>query len=226
MTRQPLALFRNSTAFALLIASTTSLFGYELPPPKPIPAIPAPQPADSVPMGDSRSAPEIKLDLPIEPGPYQPTWESIEKNYPGTPDWLRKAKFGIWVHFGPQAAGESGDWYARKLYIPGNPAYNNHLKNFGHPSEIGFKEVLRKWNPDKLDPAKLVSIYKDAGARFLIIQGVHHDNFDLWNSRYQPWNSTRMGPKRDLLGEWSKASKAAGIRYGVSFHHEYSWWWW
>jgi alpha-L-fucosidase len=226
MIRQPLASFRNSTAFALLIASTTSLFGYELPPPKPIPTIPAPLPADSVPMGDFKTAPEVKLDLPIEPGPYQPTWESIEKNYPGTPDWLREAKFGIWIHFGPQASGQSGDWYARKLYVPGTPAYNNHLKNFGHPSEVGYKEVLRQWNPDKLDPAKLVSIYKDAGARFLIVQGVHHDNFDLWNSRYQPWNSTRMGPKRDLLGEWSKAAKAAGIRYGVSFHHEYSWWWW
>ena len=225
MTKHPRASFRNSTAFTLLIASTVSLFGYELPPPKPIPAIPEPLPADSVPMGDFRSAPEIKLDLPIHPGPYQPTWESIEKNYPGTPDWLREAKFGIWVHLGPQAAGESGDWYARRLYAPGTP-YNNHLKNFGHPSEVGYKEVLRKWNPAKLDPAKLVSIYKDAGARFLIVQGVHHDNFDLWNSRYQSWNSTRMGPKRDLLREWSKASKAAGIRYGVSFHHEYSWWWW
>jgi len=191
-----------------------------------MPAIPVPQPADSVPMGDSKSAPEVKLDIPIEAGPFEPTWESIEKNYPGTPDWLREAKFGIWVHFGPQASGQSGDWYARKLYVPGSTAYKNHLKNFGHPSGVGYKEVLRDWNPIKLAPAKLVAIYKDAGARFLIVQGVHHDNFDLWNSRYQPWNSMRLGPKRDLLGEWSRAAKAAGIRYGVSFHHEYSWWWW
>jgi alpha-L-fucosidase len=47
---------------------------------------------------------------------FEPTWESIEKNYPGTPQWLRDAKFGIWVHFWPQSAGESGDWYARNLY--------------------------------------------------------------------------------------------------------------
>ncbi len=101
---------------------------------------------------------------------------------------------------------------------PGTPAYNNHLKNFGHPSETGYKDVLRAWNPDKLDPAKLVQIYKDAGARFLIIQGVHHDEFDLWNSRYQPWNAAKLGPKRDLLGEWTKAARAAGMHYGVSFH--------
>jgi alpha-L-fucosidase len=80
----------------------------------------------------------------------------IEKNYPGTPDWLREAKFGIWVHFGPQASGQSGDWYARNLYKQGSRAYNNHLKDFGHPSETGYKEVLRDWNPSKLDPSKLV----------------------------------------------------------------------
>lgn len=192
----------------------------------PIPEIPAPRPIDSVPLGDSAATTEVKLDLPIAPGPYEPTWDSIAKNYPGAPAWLREAKFGIWVHFGPQSAGQSGDWYARKLYVPGTSAYENHLKNFGHPSEVGYKEVLRDWNPTKLDPTALTKIYRDAGARFLIIQGVHHDNFDLWNSRYQPWNSTRLGPKRDLLGEWSRAARAAGMHYGVTFHHEYTWWWW
>jgi alpha-L-fucosidase len=191
-----------------------------------MPLIPAPLPVDSVPMGDLASVPEAKLDLPIASGPFQPTWASIEQNYPGTPQWLRDAKFGIWVHFGPQSAGESGDWYARKMYKPGELAYNNHIKKYGHPSQSGYKEVLRDWNPAKLDPAKLTRIYKDAGARFLVIQGVHHDNFDLWNSRYHPWNSVSLGPKRDLIAEWSKAARAAKIRFGVTFHHEYTWWWW
>lgn len=192
----------------------------------PIPSVPAPQPIDSVPLGDLNGAPEVKLDLPIHQGPFQPTWESIEKNYPGSPAWLRDAKFGIWVHFGPQAAGESGDWYARRMYKPGDTAYNNHVKKYGHPSASGYKDFLHNWKPNKLDPAELTRIYKDAGARFLIVQGVHHDNFDLWNSKYQPWNSTRIGPQRDLIAEWSEAAHKANMRYGVSFHHEYTWWWW
>jgi alpha-L-fucosidase len=215
---------RLTTLFASLQVCGTVLAA--LPPMPPMPEISRPLPADSVPAGDSKSAPEVKLDLPIAHGPFAPTWASIEKNYPGTPDWLREAKFGIWVHFGPQASGQSGDWYARKMYVPGTTAYENHLKNFGHPSATGYKEVLRDWNPTKLDPAALTKIYHDAGARFLMIQGVHHDNFDLWNSHYQPWNSTRLGPKRDLIGEWAKACRADGMRFGVTFHHEYSWWWW
>ena len=191
----------------------------------PFPDIPEKQPVNSVEMGDWRSFPEIILDIPIAPGPFEPTWESIEKNYPGEPAWLREAKFGIWVHFGPQSAGESGDWYARNLYKPGK-AYDNHLKRYGHPSEVGYKEVLRDWNPTKLDPAKLAKIYEDAGARFLMIQGVHHDNFDLWDSKHHPWNSVNIGPKRDLLSEWAKACRANDMRFGVTFHHEYAWWWW
>lgn len=191
----------------------------------PFPEIPAKQPLNSVEMGDWKTFPEIILDIPIADGPFEPTWESIEKNYPGEPAWLREAKFGIWVHFGPQSAGESGDWYARNLYKPGR-AYDNHLKRYGHPSAVGYKEVLRDWNPTKLDPEKLTKIYEDAGARFLMIQGVHHDNYDLWNSKYHPWNSVNVGPKRDLLGEWAKACRTNGMHYGVTFHHEYTWWWW
>ncbi len=192
----------------------------------PFPEVPVKQPVDSVTMGNWRTFPEIKLEIPITPGPFEPTWESIEKNYPGEPDWLREAKFGIWVHFGPQSAGESGDWYARRLYSQGTIANKNHLTKYGHPSEVGYKEVLRDWNPTKLDPAALTKIYEDAGARFLMIQGVHHDNFDMWNSRYQPWNSVNLGPKRDLIGEWARACRAEGMRFGVTFHHEYTWWWW
>ena len=214
-----------SVCFCSCTQKQSGVFGvdYEL---EPMPSVHAPLPENSVPMGDGDTFEEVKLDLPIASGPYEPTWNSIEANYPGTPAWLRDSKFGIWVHFGPQAAGESGDWYARKLYVEGTSAYENHLKKYGHPSEVGYKEVLRDWNPAKFSPKALVDIYKDAGARFLIIQGVHHDQFDMWDSKYQAWNSTRLGPKRDFLGEWEKASREAGIRFGITFHHEYSWWWW
>lgn len=193
---------------------------------KSFPFIPSKQKMNSVEMGDWETFSEIKLNIPIESGPFEPTWESIEKNYPGEPTWLRDSKFGIWVHFGPQSAGESGDWYARNMYKQDHLAYKNHLKKYGHPSEFGYKEVLHNWNPVKLNPEELTKLYQQAGARFLMIQGVHHDNYDLWNSKYQPWNSVNIGPKRDLLGEWVKACKANGIRYGVTFHHEYTWWWW
>jgi alpha-L-fucosidase len=217
---------KRSTIIAILIVAISSILNAQKPLLPLFPEISAKQPLNSVEMGDWKTFPEMKVDIPIADGPFEPTWESIEKNYPGEPEWLREAKFGIWVHFGPQSAGESGDWYARHLYKPSHWAYGNHLNRYGHPSEVGYKEVLRDWNPTQLDPEKLTKIYEDAGARFLMIQGVHHDNFDLWNSKYHQWNSVNLGPKRDLLGEWAKACRANNMRFGVTFHHEYTWWWW
>ncbi len=212
---------------AICVACVQKNVEDSLPPLPPFPEIPDPTPIASISLGSLDVFPEDTLDIPVTPGPFQPNWESIEDNYPGTPGWLRDAKFGIWVHFGPQSYGESGDWYARNLYDETNErAYQNHLKRFGHPSEVGYKEVLRDWNPYKLDPARLTALYKKAGARFLLIQGVHHDNFDMWDSKYQPWNSVNLGPKRDLLKEWTDACRKEGMRYGVTFHHEYTWWWW
>ena len=51
---------------------------------------------------------EQLFNEPIAPGPFEPTWESLQKYQ--TPDWFRDAKFGIWAHWGPQSAIEAGDW--------------------------------------------------------------------------------------------------------------------
>ncbi|MEO7099561.1 MAG: alpha-L-fucosidase [Luteolibacter sp.] len=217
-----------------VLASSISLFGFDLPDPAPIPTIPAAQAPGSVTMGNAADFPEVKMDFPIESGPFQPTWGSIANNYPAKDSaWLRQAKFGIWVHFGPQAAGQSGDWYARRMYVEsslntyGTDSYSNHIADFGHPSTSGYKDLIRNWNPTLLDPAALTQTYHNAGARFLFVQGVHHDQYDNWNSKYQPWNSMNLGAHRDILGEWRTAIRAhADMRFGVAFHHEYSWWWW
>jgi alpha-L-fucosidase len=141
------------TALSLALNAQKSLL-------PPFPDVPKKQALNSVEFGDWKSFSEIKLDIPIAPGPFEPTWESIEKNYPGEPAWLREAKFGIWVHFGPQSAGKSGDWYARNLYKQDHWANESHLKRYGHPSELGYKDVLRDWNPTELDPEKLTKTAK------------------------------------------------------------------
>jgi alpha-L-fucosidase len=220
--------FRFSSLLVLASFLPVTVNGFTLPDLDPIPAYPAPQALGSVTMGDPANFAEVKMDFPIESGPFEPTWSSIIANYPTRDSaWLRQAKFGIWVHFGPQSAGQSGDWYARRMYIEGEAAYNNHIRDFGHPTTVGYKDLIRTWNPTALDPAALTQTYHDAGARFLMVQGVHHDQYDNWNSRYQPWNSVNLGAHRDFLGEWRDAVRShADMRFGVTFHHEYSWWWW
>ena len=162
-------------------------------------------------------------DMPIAPGPFQPTLESL-KQYQ-CPEWFRDAKFGIWAHWGPQAVPMDGDWYARGMYEPGNRHYKYHLEHYGHPSTNGYKDIIPLWKAEKWDPDRLMALYKQAGARYFVSMGCHHDNFDLWNSRFHRWNAVNMGPKRDVVGDWQKAAEKYGLRFGVSEHMGASFTW-
>lgn len=160
---------------------------------------------------------------PMAPGKFAPTWESL-KNYE-VPEWFRDAKFGIWAHWGPQCEPEQGDWYARNMYIEGHRQNLAHIARYGHPSQFGFKDVIHEWKAEKWDPEKLVALYARAGAQYFFALANHHDNFDLWDSKYQPWNATKLGPKKDLVAGWAKAARAHGLRFGVSVHSAHAWSW-
>lgn len=155
-------------------------------------------------------------DLPLTPGPFDGTIESL-KQY-RCPDWFRDAKFGIWAHWGPQSVGEDGDWYAREMYDTGSDDYKDHLKVYGHPSVHGYKDILPLWKAQKWDPDHLLALYKLAGAHYFVAQAVHHDNFDNWDSKYHRWNSVRIGPHRDMIADWQKATLKQGLHFGVSEH--------
>ena len=61
--------------------------------------------------------------------------------------------------------------------------------------------------------------YVKAGAKYFFSMGVHHDNYDMWNSKYQPrWNAVACGPKKDIVGLWGRAARRRGLRFGVSDH--------
>lgn len=149
-------------------------------------------------------------------GPFLPYWESL-KGY-RCPDWFRDAKFGIWAHWDPQCVPEQGDWYARNMYVQGSPHYEYHVKHYGHPSQFGYKDICPLWKAERWDPEALVKLYKRAGAEYIVSLATHHDNFDCWSSKYQPWNCVNIGPKRDVVGTWAKAARSYGLRFGVSYH--------
>ena len=161
--------------------------------------------------------------LPMQNGVYEPTWESLAQY--DVPEWFRDAKFGIWAHWGPQCEPESGDWYARHMYYRGHWQYNAHVSKYGDPAVFGFKDVINIWEAENWDPAYLVSFYKSVGARYFMALANHHDNFDLWDSDYQPWNSVNMGPKQNIVGRWAEECEKNGLRFGVSIHASHAWTW-
>lgn len=162
--------------------------------------------------------------MPLATGKYSPEWASVSQW--DCPEWFRNAKFGIWAHWGPQCEAEDGDWYARFLYYPGTQQWDWQTSHYGSPKDgVGLKDLIHHWKADQWDPDELVRLYKEAGARYFMALGNHHDNFDLWDSPYQPWNSCNMGPKKDLLAGWSSACKKQRLPLGVSIHASHAWTW-
>ena len=174
----------------------------------------------------STATPTVIVSTATEPvanGKFAPTWASL-KQYE-VPEWFRDAKFGIWAHWGAQCQPERGDWYAREMYSQSSWKYREHVKRYGHPSTNGFKDVIHAWKAENWDPEKLLALYKRAGAQYFFALANHHDNFDNYDSQYQPWNSVNLGPQKDLIGGWAKAARRNGMKFGVSVHAAHAWSW-
>jgi len=156
------------------------------------------------------------LRLPSSAQKFTADWTSLEQYK--CPEWFRDAKLGIFLHWGPSSVAAVDGWYGRNMYIQGHKAYEYHVKTFGHPSKFGFKDLIPLWKAERFDPDALVAVFKKAGAKFVVPVAVHHDNFDLWDSKYQRWNAVAMGPKKDIIALFRKAVLAQGLRFGVSTH--------
>ncbi|MCX7044144.1 MAG: alpha-L-fucosidase [Candidatus Sumerlaeota bacterium] len=148
-------------------------------------------------------------------GPYQPTWESL-KTVP-VPRWFDDAKFGIFIHWGPQSIWDS-PWAD---YQNPERAYPALKKQFGAtPPDFGYKDAVAMFKAEKWDPEAWAELFQKAGARYVILTGEHHDGFMLGDSELTDWCAAKMGPKRDLIGDLGKAVRARGIMYAPSFHRE------
>lgn len=159
----------------------------------------------------------------IESGPFLPTLDSL-KGFT-CPDWFRDAKFGIWSHWGPQSVPMFGDWYARHMYVEGSSQYRYHFRNYGHPSVFGYKDLIDLWKAENFDPAGLMDLYVEAGAKYFVGQAMHHDNFDNFDSKHNPWNSVNHGPRRDICALWQAEARRHGLPFGLSEHLGASYTW-
>ena len=155
--------------------------------------------------------------LNVEQGRYTTDWNNLSRQY-NTPSWWREAKLGAWSHWDPQSMAEDGDWYSLHIYNEDHPQAEYHRKHFGHPTEYGYKELCRDWKTDRWDPEDLMNLYEKMGARYFLALGNHHDNFDCWESKYQPWNSVNIGPHQDIVGIWEGVARKHDMPFGIGFH--------
>ena len=156
-------------------------------------------------------------------GPYQPTWESLA-GYT-VPEWFRDAKFGVFVHWGPYSVPAFGnEWYSRNMYQPGKPEFEHHRRTYGPQSTFGYKDFIPLLTGENFDPDGWAALFREAGAQYVVPVAEHHDGFAMYRSELNPWNASAMGPKRDVIGELSRAVRERSMVFGLSSHRAENWW--
>ena len=162
----------------------------------------------------------------IQAGPFEPKWKSLEEYE--IPQWYKDAKFGIFIHWGAYSVPAFGsEWYPRQMYIDkgrrGDNFFKHHTEKYGAQKEFGYKDFIPEFKAEKFDAAQWAKLFKDTGARYVIPVAEHHDGFPMYDCAFTKWDSTEMGPKRDVIQELSEAVRAEGLKFGVSSHRAFNW---
>ncbi len=156
-------------------------------------------------------------------GPFRPDWASLQAYR--SPTWYDDAKFGIFIHWGVYSVPAFGsEWYSRNMYVQGSKEFAHHVATYGQQSQFGYKDFIPKFKAEHFDPAAWAKLFHEAGARYVVPVAEHHDGFAMYDSRLSDWTAVKMGPKRDVIGQLSKAIRAEGLHFGLSSHRaEHDW---
>jgi len=179
---------------------------------------------------------------------YEPTWESLQSH--PLPQWYGDAKFGIFIHWGVYAVPAYHEWYVA-LMSPkcsygrnlGSPPYTAaqadlsdsifhaniqeeanqyHRDNYG--VNFAYDEFIPMFKAEQFDPAAWAALFKQAGARYVVLTAKHGDEFALWPTKYTKRNAMEMGPHRDLVGDLTREVRSQGLKMGLYHNTTYSFW--
>ena len=153
-------------------------------------------------------------------------WEVL-KTQP-VPRWFDDAKFGIFIHWGPYSVmgyHPRGRGYAehapKEIYRDARNHYPFLDENFGaHPPDFGYKDIVPLFKAERWNPDAWAELFEKAGARYVVLTAEHHDGYALWDSDLTPWCATKIGPKRDLVGDLAISVRRRNLVFATSFHRE------
>ncbi|MDR3193674.1 MAG: alpha-L-fucosidase [Tannerella sp.] len=168
---------------------------------------------------------------------YEATWESVDSR--PVPEWFTDAKFGIFIHWGlysvpawgPLPSDGAGvydcyaEWYWAKLMDKNskvNPLFTEfHRRNYGET--FTYPDFASRFTCEMFKPDSWAKLFREAGARYVVLTSKHHEGFALWPSEHAwNWNAVDVGPHRDLAGDLTEAVRKEGLHMGF-YYSLYEW---
>jgi alpha-L-fucosidase len=163
------------------------------------------------------------IDEVAQQGPFQPSWASLQAYEP--PNWYADGKFGIFVHWGAYSVPAFGnEWYPRNMYRQGTPEFEHHRSTFGDHTEVGYKDLIAQFKAEQFDPDDWASLFRRAGAQFVVPVAEHHDGLAMYDTAYSDWSTVKVGPHHDVIGDLAAAVRRQWLVFGVSSHRAEHWW--
>jgi alpha-L-fucosidase len=175
---------------------------------------------------------------------YEPTIESLNRH--PLPQWYADAKLGIFIHWGlysvpgwaplvhPNHDFDSTDyihhnpyseWYLNSMRLEGSPTQAYHREHYGADYDYynfaaTFNGQVKKW-----DPNQWATIFRQAGAKYVVLTSKHHDGFTLWPSATPNPSLApdRRHASRDIVGELAAAVRKQDLRMGLYYSGGYDW---
>ncbi len=65
----------------------------------------------------------------------------------------------------------------------------------------------------------------DTGAGYVVPVGKHCDVFLMYDSHLTEWCAARMGPHRDVVADWARATRNQRLTLAFSTHRNWHWSW-
>ncbi|HXE08870.1 MAG TPA: alpha-L-fucosidase [Acidobacteriaceae bacterium] len=115
--------------------------------------------------------------------------------------WWRKAKFGMFIHWGLYSVVGHQEWVMESEGVP-IPQYEILAQHF-KPKPNAAREWAR--------------LAKRAGQKYMVMTAKHHEGFCMWDTKFTDYNAARQGPGRDLVREFVEAARAEGLGVGLYY---------
>ncbi len=115
--------------------------------------------------------------------------------------WFHRARFGLFIHWGLYALHGRGEWVMYRERIPKDE----------------YAKLANRFNPKKYDPNEWAAMAKSAGMKYAVLTTRHHDGFCLFDSQVSDFTAPKTAAKRDLVAEYVKAFKRAGLKVGFYY---------
>jgi alpha-L-fucosidase len=124
--------------------------------------------------------------------------------------WWKKARFGMFIHYGPVTlTGQEISWSRANS--------NPHCPNKGPiPVEI-YDNLYKQFDPVHFRGSDWTSAAKSAGMKYIVLTTKHCDGFLLWDSKVDRYNIMATPFHRDIAAELALAARKDGLRLGWYF---------